>query len=204
MKKKTNNTYLYLAIGVVLLIVISFYYLTDFSTYWKQPAVQTEKQIGNTTFVLLDYEQCPSQCTHMSPCENVYLYSVELAEEKTLYQFLKEFKPFNGCTSRILFQTGNTVSEGWRAAISAKPNEVKFNEAYFALSYNDNSGFSIVDLANGKANGKFKKYDSTGNLFIEQELVNNTSEGKRIVYHQDYRIEQVWQNNTLVSEDTIK
>mgnify|MGYP005751711529 CR=1 FL=1 len=205
MKKKTNNTFLYLAIGVVLLIIVSFYYLIGFSTYWKRPAVQDEKQIGNTDFVLLDYEQCSNQCTHVSTCENLYLFSVDLAEEKSLYQFLKEFKSINGCSTRILFQAGNTVSEGWKAVITAKPNEVEFNENHFALSYIDNrGGFSILDLANGKANGKFRKFDTTGNLFIEQELVNNTSEGKRIIYLQDYRIEQIWKNDTLVSEDTIK
>ncbi|GAA4439086.1 hypothetical protein GCM10023188_35140 [Pontibacter saemangeumensis] len=202
--KKTNNIYLYLTIGVVLLLVISFYYLTDFSTNWKQPAFQKDKQIGSTSFELLDYEQCSSQCTHVSPCENFYLVSVDVAEEQALYQFLKEFKPINGCSTRILFQIGNTTNKDWKAVITAKPNEVEFDENYLALSYIDISSFSIVDLANGKANGKFRKYGSDGKLFIEQELVNNISEGKRIVYHQDYRVEQVWKNNTLVSEDTIK
>ncbi|MFT2008242.1 hypothetical protein ACMA1I_06170 [Pontibacter sp. 13R65] len=204
MRRKPSNIYFYLTAGVLLLFILPYYYLCNILTFKKQGTVQEVTQIGNTTFKLLDHELCSVQCSDALHCENLYLYSVHSANDKAVLKFLKEFKPVNGCYATILLQSGNTASKDWKAIVSAKPDEVNFPKTAFALNYKDKSSLSTLDLVNGKANGMFRKYNSDGSLFIEQRIVNNVADEKRIVYYLNYKVVQEWKDNRLISEDTIK
>ena len=204
MKKRQNSIYLYLTLGVVLCVAVSFYFLTDSFGSQKEKSLKETTRIGKTTFRLLDKGQCSSRCTDVSPCDNYYLFSAKTTDLNTLYQFMKEFNNPNGCPTWILFQTDTYVSANWKEIISGRPDNVSYPKTGFALGFDWQNSFTLTDLENGKANGKYRKYDSNGKLFIEQEIENNSYEGKRIVYYQKYKVEQLYKNNTLISEDTIK
>lgn len=204
MKRITNSFYVYLTIGVVLLTIISFHFLANFSTYWKQQAVQKETSIGETKFELLDYQISSSRCWHGHENEDFYLFSASSTSREDLILFLKEFKPPNSCNAWILFQKGEIIEENWKQAAYLKPSEIALPKNSFAHSYFQSCSFSLTDLKNGKVDGKFQKFSTDGKLFIEQEIKNNINEGRRIVYKDSFRIEQVWKNNILFSVDTIK
>src|SRR3954454_20505867 len=97
MKQRTIHTYFYITAGMVLLILISFHYLTNFSAYWKQPAFNKKAVFNRSTFEILDYQQCPHRCYDVATCDNLYLLSVSSVDEKAIFQLMKSFKPFNQC-----------------------------------------------------------------------------------------------------------
>jgi hypothetical protein len=204
MKRKAIKTYFYLTAGMVLLILISFHYLTNFSTYWQQSALKKHTVINQVAFELLDYQQCPHRCHDALFCDNFYLLSVNSTDEKALFQLMKDFKPFNHCQTLILIQQGKIIDKKWKELISSPIGKASFPVQCKALCYWETGTFSITNLANGKANGKFKVYKSDGHLYIEQEIAHNKQDGKRTLYEATYRIEQVYRNDSLVSEETIK
>lgn len=204
MKRRANSIYIYITIGVILLTIISFHFLTNFSIYWRQAAVQKETFIGETRFKLLDYQISSSKCWHGHENDDFYLFSVSSTNKENILQFLKGFKPPNNCNTSILFQKGETIEENWKQAAYLNPLNIALPESSFAHGYYNSGSFSLTDLKNGKVDGKFQKFSADGKLFIEQEIKDNVNEGKRIVYEPNYRVEQVWKNNVLISADTIK
>ena len=201
---RTNSIYIYITIGVVLLPIISFHFLTNFSDYWKQPAVQKETFIGETRFELLDSQISSSRCWHGPEHEDFYLFSASSTNKGNIVHFLKGFKPPNSCNAWILFQKGEIIEENWKQAARLNPLEIALPKSSFAHSYFQSGSFSLTDLKNGKVDGKFQKFNAEGKLFIEQEIKSNINEGRRIVYNPSFRVEQVWNNNVLISVDTIK
>lgn len=204
MKMRTNSIYTYIIIGVVLLSIISFHFLTNFSTYWIEPAVQKETFIGETRFELIDSQRSSLRCWHGHENEDFYLFSASSTSKEDIIQFLKGFKPPNSCNAWILFQKGRKIEENWKQAAHLKPLEIALPQNSFAHSYFQSGSFSLTDLKNGKVDGKFQKFNADGKLFIEQEIKNNINEGRRIVYNPSFRVEQEWKNNALILVDTIK
>ncbi|QNF32841.1 hypothetical protein HUW51_08885 [Adhaeribacter swui] len=74
----------------------------------------------------------------------------------------------------------------------------------FAHSYHQTSGFSLTDLSGGKINGLFRKFHSNGKLIIEQEIKDNIAAGKRKIHYPTFQVDQVWENDVLISTDTIQ
>ncbi|WP_439880694.1 hypothetical protein ACSX1A_16245 [Pontibacter sp. MBLB2868] len=204
MFRNQTNLYIFLTVVILLLIVTSFHYLTNYTVFWSQPAVKKITQIDSTTFELLDYQQSPDRCWHGHENENLYLFYASTTDRKAIVQFLEDFKPSNNCHTLLFFQRDKMIEENWKEAVYLKSPNIVLPAHAFAFSFLEQGKYSLTDLANGKPNGKFTIYHPNKKLFIEADYVKGIAEGKRIVYHANYIVEQVWQNNELVSIDTIR
>jgi len=207
-RRKWIAYYTYGIIGMILLIIISFHYLTNFSAYWGMLPIRQKTIIGQTTFELLDFEQCRKRCHHIHDWKNLYLLSVSSRNDSAVWAFMKELKPLNQCQTLVLIQYGNTITPNWKDIIQTPIMDAVFPNASFALCYWDVHGrsFSITDLAKGKVNGKWKLYHLDGEifkLFIEQDVKDNKSDGKKIVYDKGSQHIQIWKDDQLISEYTI-
>ncbi|NDK54976.1 hypothetical protein [Pontibacter fetidus] len=202
--KNQTNLYIFLVVAVLLLIVSSFHYLTNYTVYWSQPAVKRLTQIGSTTFELLDYQQSPNRCWHGHENENLYLFYVSSTDRNSIIEFLENFKSLNYCYTLIFFQRDKVIEKNWKEAVYMKAPNIVPPARAFASSFYEQYSYSLADLVNRKPHGKFTVYHPRKELFIEMDYVNGVAEGKKIIYKDDYKIEEVWQNNELVAIDTIR
>jgi hypothetical protein len=200
MKRKAVRVFSYYFIRITLLIVI--FSLLDPSVYWKQLPIDKKTTIHQTTFELLDFQQCDKQCTQVSLCRNLYLLSVNSFNDSSMWVFMKKLEPLNGCRTVLLIQKRNSIEPNWKQIFQVPLAKVDYPDHYIAICYLDVGRFIISNLANGKLNGKSGMYYLDGRLDFEEEWVNNKREGKRIIYGKETYI-QTWKDDQLISEYTI-
>lgn len=202
--KLQKNLYIFLTIAILLLIVSTFHELTNYNAFWSQPAVEEITQIDNTTFEVLEYRQSPDKCWHGHENDNLYLIYTSSTDRNSILEFLENFSPLNTCNTWILFQRDKVIEENWKEGMNTSNSNILPPARAFAMSFHQGDTYSLADLVNRKPHGKFTSYRLNKKLFMEMDYVNGVAEGKKIIYKNDFKIEQVWQNNELITVDTIR